>query len=169
MSTAFFFVMQIAIVAYAVLAGVFLAFSDFIMRSLALTSGHGGIEAMQVINREVFRWVFMALFLGMAAASALLAGYGAFGVAGPEGTLIALAGLIYLIGCFGVTIFVNVPMNEALAGMETSSGATRNYWLRTYVPRWTLWNSVRTIACTMSAALLLAGFHLGDQLQTRVF
>ncbi|MEO1452869.1 MAG: anthrone oxygenase family protein [Pseudomonadota bacterium] len=157
MSTAFLLLMQFAILAYALVGGVFLAFSDFIMRSLALTAGHGGVEAMQVINREVFRWVFMALFLGMAAVSVIVAGYGAFDVSGAAGTLIMMAGLVYLIGCFGVTVFCNVPMNEALAGMEMSSGTTRDYWLETYVPRWTFWNSVRTVASTVSAALLLFG------------
>jgi uncharacterized membrane protein len=62
-----------------------------------------------------------------------------------RGTLIMMAGLVYLIGCFGVTVFFNVPMNEALAGMEMSSNTTRDYWLQTYVPRWTFWNSVRTL------------------------
>jgi uncharacterized membrane protein len=167
MSTAFFFLMQFAILAYALVGGVFLAFSDFIMRSLALTGGHGGVEAMQVINREVLRWVFMTLFLGMAAVSLVIAGYGAFGVSGPAGTLIMVAGLVYLIGCFGVTVFFNVPMNEALAGMEMSSGTTRDYWLRTYVPRWTFWNTVRTVACVISAALLLFGLLWMTQSQSQ--
>ena len=167
MSTAFFFLMQFAIIAYALVGGVFLAFSDFIMRSLALTGGHGGVEAMQVINREVFRWVFMALFLGMAAVSLFVAGYGAFGTSGPAGTLIMMAGLVYLIGCFGVTVFFNVPMNEALACMEMSSGTTRDYWLQTYVPRWTFWNSVRTVASAVSAALLLFGLLWMTQSQTQ--
>jgi uncharacterized membrane protein len=165
MSIAFFFLIQFSILAYALVGGVFLAFSDFIMRSLSLTGGHGGVEAMQVINREVFRWVFMALFLGMAAVSLIVAGYGAFGISGPEGTLIMMAGLVYLIGCFGVTVFFNVPMNEALASMEMSSGTTRDYWLQTYVPRWTFWNSVRTGACTVSAALLLFGLLWASQSQ----
>ncbi|MEM6694306.1 MAG: anthrone oxygenase family protein [Pseudomonadota bacterium] len=155
MSTAFFFLIQLAVLAYAFVGGVFLAFSDFIMRSLALTSGHGGVEAMQIINREVFRWIFMALFLGMAAVSLIVIGYGAFGAPGRAGTLVIIAGLTYLIGCFGVTVFFNVPMNEALAGMEMASETTRDYWLQTYVPRWTFWNSVRTIACALSAAMLL--------------
>lgn len=166
MSTAFFFLMQFAILAYALVGGVFLAFSDFIMRSLALTGGHGGVEAMQVINREVFRWIFMALFLGMAALSVAVAAYGAFGLSGHAGTLIMTAGLVYLIGCFGVTIFFNVPMNEALAGMDMSSGTTQDYWVQTYVPRWTFWNSVRTVACVMSATLLLLGLLWMLQAQT---
>ena len=157
MSTSFFFLAQFSILAYALVGGVFLAFSDFIMRSLAITGGVGGVEAMQVINREVFRWVFMALFLGMAAVSLVIAGYGALGLSSPAGTLIMAAGLVYLIGCFAVTVFFNVPMNEALAGMDLSSDATRDYWTQTYLPRWTFWNSVRTVACAVSAALLLFG------------
>ena len=76
MSTTLFILLALfSILAYALVAGVFLAFSDFIMRSLALTGGTGGVEAMQVINREVFRWVFMTLFLGMAGVSIVVAGY----------------------------------------------------------------------------------------------
>ena len=167
MSTFIFLLIQCAILAYALVGGVFLAFSDFIMRSLALTGGHGGVEAMQVINREVFRWVFMVLFLGMAAVSVGLAGYGAFAATGPAGNLIMWAGLVYLVGCFGVTVFFNVPMNEALAGMDMSTEATRDYWLQTYVPRWTFWNSVRTVACAAAAALLLFGLLWMTQSQAQ--
>ena len=167
MSPIMFIVLQLAILSYALVGGVFLAFSDFIMRSLAHTGGHGGVEAMQVINREVFRWVFMTLFLGMAAVSVLVAAYGAFGLSGPAGTLIMLAGLVYLIGCFAVTVFFNVPMNEALAGMDMVSDSTRDYWLQTYVPRWTFWNSVRTIACAVAAAMLLLGLFWMTQAQAQ--
>ena len=67
-----------------------------------------------------------------------------------------------------VTVFFNVPMNEALAGMETASHTTRDYWMQTYVPRWTFWNSVRTLACAISAALLLIGllWMTQNQVQT---
>ena len=166
MSPVILIVIQLSILAYALVAGVFLAFSDFIMRSLALTGGGGGVEAM-VINREVFRWVFMALFLGMAAASVLIAAYAWFAVSGPAGTLIGFAALVYLIGCFGVTVVFNVPMNEALADMDLTSDATRDYWSRTYVPRWTFWNSVRTGAAALAAALMLFGLLWVTQGQPR--
>ncbi len=167
MSPFFFFLMQFAILVYALVGGVFLAFSDFIMRSLSLIGGTGGVEAMQIINREVFRWVFMALFLGMAAVSLVITGYAALALHGPSAILILLSGLVYLVGCFGVTIFLNVPMNEALAGMEMSSEATRDYWTGTYLPRWTLWNTVRTLACATSATLLLFGLLWMTQAQAQ--
>ncbi len=167
MSTTFFILMQLSILAYALVAGVFLAFSDFIMRSLAITGGVGGVEAMQVINREVFRWIFMTLFLGMAVVSIIIAGYAWVGLSGASGVLILLAALVYLFGCFGVTVAFNVPMNQALAGMELTSQATQDYWLQTYVPRWTFWNSVRTGAAALSAALLLFGLLWMTQSQSQ--
>ncbi len=157
MSPFLFTLAHVVVIAYALVGGVFLAFSDFIMRALSVTSGHGGAEAMQAINREVFRWVFMTLFLGLAAASLALVVYAALGLTGPAATLIAAAGLVYLLGCFGVTVAFNVPMNEALARMDLSQEATHAYWTGTYLPRWTFWNTVRTIACGFAAALLMLG------------
>jgi uncharacterized membrane protein len=88
-------------------------------------------------------------------------------LSGPAGTLIGLAALVYLVGCFGVTVVFNVPMNEALAEMELNTEATRDYWLQTYVPRWTFWNSVRTSAAALSAALLLFGLLWMTQIQSQ--
>jgi uncharacterized membrane protein len=161
MSTTFFILLQLSIIAYALVAGAFLAFSDYIMRSFALTGGAGGLEAMQVINRVVF----MALFLGMAGVSLLIAGYAWIGLSGPASALIGVAALVYFIGCFGVTVAFNVPMNEALAGMDSCSESTRDYWLQSYVPRWTFWNSVRTGAAALSSALLLFGLLWMTQTQ----
>ncbi|MEM1267381.1 MAG: anthrone oxygenase family protein [Pseudomonadota bacterium] len=157
MSVFMIILLQLSVLAYALVGGVFLAFSDFIMRSLARTGGTGGVEAMQAINREVFRWVFMALFLGMAAVSAFIVVYSAMNLSGGPGTLILFGALVYLVGCSAVTVVFNVPMNEALDGMEVSSEATRAYWTDTYLPRWTLWNTVRAIACTAAAAMVLFG------------
>jgi len=167
MSSFIFIALQLAIIAYALVSGVFLAFSDFIMRSLAHTGGVGGVDAMQSINREVFRWVFMTLFIGMAPLSLAIAAYGGFIVGNGPGTLFTIAGLTYFIGCFGVTVAFNVPMNETLAGMDTNSAAARDYWNGTYLPRWTFWNSVRTFASGASAFMLLFGLLWMTQNQTQ--
>lgn len=152
MSPLIFILLQSAVVAYALVGGVFLAFSDFIMRSLALS---GGAAAMQAINREVFRWIFMALFLGMAAMSVIIAALAGYSLSGPASGAIIIAALIYLFGCFAVTVFCNVPMNEALAAMDPDDQATNDFWSETYLPRWTFWNTIRTIACVVSAGLML--------------
>jgi len=157
MSPILLVLLQLTVIAIAFVGGVFLAFSDFIMRSLARTSGTGGVDAMQSINREVFRWIFMALFLGLVPVSLLIAGYGGLVVGQSAGVLLALAGVIYFVGCFGITVMCNVPMNQALADMDVSAASTQSYWTATYLPRWTFWNTVRTIACGVSSLLLLLG------------
>ncbi|MEL6642670.1 MAG: anthrone oxygenase family protein [Pseudomonadota bacterium] len=157
MSPFVFFSLQMAVIAYALVSGVFLAFSDFIMRSLAHTGGSRGVDAMQIINHEVFRWVFMTLFIGMAPVSIAIVAYGGAVVGSGPGTMLVLAGLIYLVGCFGVTVVFNVPMNEALAGMDAASTDAQAYWTQTYLPRWTFWNAVRTLASVISATFLLVG------------
>jgi uncharacterized membrane protein len=142
---------QFAVLAYAALGGVFLAFSDFIMRALARSPG--GAEAMQSINREVFRIVFMALFLGMVPLSLLLAVGAWMTAAEPVPFLVAAAS--YVIGCFAVTAAGNVPLNDRLAGMDPATPEARHWWRDVYGPRWTRLNSVRTVACFSAAWSLL--------------
>lgn len=157
MSVWFLLLIQFSIVAYALVGGVFLAFSDFIMRSLSLTSGTCGMETMQSVNRQVFRWVFMSLFLGMAPVSLVLAGIAWTHMNMPGASLLLLSGLLYLAGCLAVTIICNVPMNERLAAFKASDEDAQTYWTGTYLPRWTFWNTVRTAACILAAALQTAG------------
>ncbi len=58
--------------ATAFVGGALLAFSDFIMRSLNASSTAVATESMQMINRGVYRTIFMALFIGIVPASLLL-------------------------------------------------------------------------------------------------
>jgi len=155
MPTWIFFLCQISVIAYALVGGVFLAFSDFIMRSLTNTAAPGGIEAMQVINREVFKFVFMASFLGMAVLSFGLALYAYLYLEGSAGLYIIFASAVYLVGVFGVTVAFNVPLNNLLDGMDVHSADTREFWTRRYVPNWTFWNSIRTAASVIAAGTLL--------------
>jgi len=149
--------LQLSALAYGLLAGVFLAFSDFIMRALSKTSGAGGIEAMQHINREVFRWIFMALFLGMAPVSAGLVLLALLVLQGGAAILVGTGGATYLLACFLSTVLRNVPMNTRLEAMAGDAGETRSYWRETYLPVWTRWNSLRAGACALASGLLSTG------------
>jgi len=144
----------------AMVGGVFLAFSDFIMRSLRATSGTGGIEAMQIINREVFYWAFMVLFIGLAPLSLGLLGYATFSLSGTGAILLRLAAITYLVGVFGVTVARNVPLNTLLDGMDLAAETTQQFWTARYVPDWTFWNTVRTLGSVLTSALCLSGLIL---------
>ena len=148
------------IIAYAMVGGVFLAFSDFIMRSLRATSGTGGIEAMQIINREVFYWAFMVLFIGLAPLSLGLLWYASFSLAGTGAILLRLAAISYLVGVFGITVARNVPLNTLLEGMDLAVDTTQQFWSARYVPDWTFWNTMRTLGSILTSALCLSGLIL---------
>lgn len=138
------------------ISGVFMSFSDFVMRSLRMTDGPSGIAAMQSINRRVYRSVFIVWLLGMAPVSIGLAVYAWFQIEGPAASWFIAGGLIYLTGVFGVTILGNVPMNKRLDVMTPTSTATAAYW-EVYLTWWTLWNHVRTAAAGIAAAAFLIG------------
>ena len=137
-------------------AGVFLAFSDFIMRSLAAVSTQAGVEAMQQINRKVFGSVFLAWLLGMAPVSAGLAGYAWLWIDGPAAGWFIGGGVIFVLGVLGVTMLGNVPMNNRLDTMAPAGAETAEYW-SIYATFWTQWNHVRTAASIASAAAFMIG------------
>ena len=149
-------VLEISIIASAVVSGVFLTFSDFVMRSLDKADRAAGIQVMQVINREVFHWVFMTLLLELSALSPLLAGFAYFNLAGPGALLVEAGGMIYFIGVFVVSLIFNIPMNNRLARLSHTSAEAAEYWSNTYFPKWTYWNYVRAIsACAAAICFLL--------------
>jgi len=157
--TWFYILCQISVFASGVVAGVFLTFSDFVMRSLGKTATAGGIEVMQIINREVFRTVFMVLLLGMSAISVFLIGYAYLNLSGSASTLIIAGGGLYFVGVFMVSLVFNVPMNQRLDGMDYNSEQASTYWSRVYLPRWTFWNYIRATTAAASAICLLAALQ----------
>lgn len=140
----------------ALVAGVFQAFSDFVMRGLIRAESAAGIETMQHINRTVMRSLFLFTFLALAPLSLCFACYAWFELDGHGRWLILFAAGTYLTMVFCITIFGNVPMNERLAGLAHTSGEAEQYW-HTYGRIWTLFNNVRTIgSCIASGSFLLA-------------
>lgn len=133
------------------IAGVFFAFSSFVMKALDRIAPAHGMPAMQSINIVVLNPLFLDVFLGTAAACLFL---GIFSLARWQspGAVYLLAGsALYLFGTFGVTIAFNVPRNNALAGVDASKPEAGHAW-RSYVVSWTRWNHVRTIAALAATA-----------------
>ena len=151
-----------ATLATGLVAGVFLTFSDFVMRGLGRAQPGAGIEAMQWINREVYRSLFMVLLIGMSFVSLGLAVLGAVLIGGTVAYWLAAAGALYVLGVMAVTGRRNVPMNEHLDHVEHWSAHAHAYW-ETYKRDWTRWNHLRwttalaASVCYLGAAYALAG------------
>ncbi len=133
------------------IAGVFFAFSSFVMKALARLPAGAGIAAMQSINIVVLRSWFMAAFLGTAAVCVLASIYALLRLHKPGAIYLLVGSVLYLVGSFLVTIVFNVPRNEALAKLAPTDPNGARRWSG-YVASWTAWNHVRTLAALAAAA-----------------
>ena len=66
------------------------------------------------------------------------------------------AGVVYVVGCVGVTMAFNVPRNNRLARVAAGSAEAEQVWKR-YLVEWTAWNTVRTVASLAATAALIGG------------
>jgi len=93
------------------------------------------------------------VFIGTAAACALLVAAALLAWQEPGAILLLVGALLYFLGTFLVTMFFNVPLNDALAAVAPDSSAGASLWTG-YLSTWTNWNHVRTIAALAASALL---------------
>jgi uncharacterized membrane protein len=137
-------------------AGVFFAFSTFVMPALARLPPAQGIAAMQSINVTAITPLFMVALFGTAAACVLL-GVRSWPARHEPGTLYLLCGcFLYLVGTILVTIVFNVPRNNALARVSPRETDGGRVWAE-YLTVWTAWNHVRAVAALAAAASITLG------------
>ncbi|MFJ3668557.1 DUF1772 domain-containing protein [Streptomyces sp. NPDC090106] len=153
----YFVLVVLGVLGTGLVAGVFCAFSTFVMPGLAALPPAQGVAAMRAVNVAALRPAFMLVFLGSAVLCAVLAVV-TF-VLWPEGNTVELllGSALYLFGSFGVTMVANVPRNDALMKLEPGTSEAAAYW-PAYVREWTVWNHVRMIAsaaATVSYVLAL--------------
>jgi uncharacterized membrane protein len=144
----------IALLGSALIGGIFFAFSSFVMKALARVPSAEGIAAMQSINVVVLNPSFLGAFMGTAVISLLVAVLAVIGWETPSAPWLVVGALLYLVGTFLLTGLGNVPLNDRLASVQADDPAAIKIWEQ-YLDRWTLLNSVRTVAA-MCAALMFA-------------
>jgi uncharacterized membrane protein len=143
----------VAALGAALVAGVFFAFSTFVMAGLDRSGPDHASPAMRGINVAAVRPPLMLLLFGtlvleLTAAIALLVSLG--------WSLASWLGVVgfatYAVGVVVVTASGNVPLNNRLAAPD--AGTREDAW-RAYAGPWTRLNHVRTLAAAASSALLL--------------
>lgn len=146
-------VILLAALGCGLIAGVFFAFSSFVMGALARLPAPQGIAAMQSINIVVINPIFLGVLFGTGALCiglmiAALARWPA-----PGSAWLAAGSALYLVGTILVTMLCNVPRNNALASLDPAAADAARHW-GAYVTGWTGWNHVRTAASGLAAGLL---------------
>jgi uncharacterized membrane protein len=123
--SALFILTFLAALGAGVVGGVFLAFSDFVMKSLGRIAPEAGVAAMLSVMLAAFafaQWQW------------------------PSSVPLLAGALLYVLGTFVVTLVCNVPRNNALARDGGKVWAD-------YLVTWTRWNHVRSAASIAAAVL----------------
>ena len=154
MSSTIFILTLAVVLGSGIVAGIFYAFSSFIMGALGRLPPHEGIAAMQSINIVVINPVFFLAFFGTALLSLILGGYAVMNWGAAGAGLLFFGALFYLAGCILVTVIFNVPLNNRLAKVESASPQGAEVWQH-YLVAWTRWNTVRTVAPSISLVLFV--------------
>ncbi|MEQ9397337.1 anthrone oxygenase family protein [Haliea sp.] len=146
--------LMLATIGSGLMAGLFCSFSNFIMKALSEIPPSKGIAAMQSINLVIVRPVFLLVFFGtgVLCVAAVLVGWQDLGVGAR--TLGIIGGAVYVLGCLGVTVVCNVPLNNRLAVVNSDSEEGERMW-EIYLAQWVRWNHARSLATLSSTSLLV--------------
>lgn len=132
-------------------AGVFFAFSSFVMKALDRLPAPQSIAAMQSMNVMAVTPIFMTVFLGTAVSCVLLVVLSWRGA----GSIFVVAGaILYLAGAFLLTVVFHVPRNNSLARVDPAAAGAAAIWEK-YSTDWTAWNHVRAAASLAAAGSLV--------------
>ena len=143
----------------ALIAGVFFAFSSFVMAALARLPAPQGMAAMQSVIVTVINPAFLGTFLGTGAICLALLVIALKDRGNPRAGYLLAGGLLYLLGTVVVTLAFNVPRNLALAAVDPSAPESALLWAR-FVSSWTAWNHVRAAAALGAAALFILALRV---------
>ncbi|WP_299447761.1 DUF1772 domain-containing protein [uncultured Phycicoccus sp.] len=141
----------VASVATALNAGVFFAFSTFVMRAVDDLGPAGSVRAMQEINRRAPTPAFMTLLFG-STLLALGSGVVALVGAGP-GRWWAVAGAVAAVAALLVTIAVNIPLNQRLDRADPGGPDSADRW-REFAAPWLRANHARGVLGVLASLLL---------------
>jgi uncharacterized membrane protein len=146
----------VSAVGCALAAGVFYAFSTFVMPALAALPPAQGVAAMQSINVAAVRPGLMLELFGTAAVSVATGAVSLANWHPASGPFVLTGAGLYLAGAIGITAGYHVPRNLALAELDPRGPGTADRWTR-YIAEWSAWNHIRTITPLLAAAAFLIG------------
>ncbi len=139
----------------ALIAGLFYSWSCSVMLGFARLKDKEFVSVMQQTNRAIQNPLFFISFLG----APILLPVSTFLSSGtsPRFALLLAATVIYLTGTFGVTVFGNVPLNNALDRFDLESATDEEISRRraNFERRWNNLNTIRTVTSTLALILII--------------
>jgi uncharacterized membrane protein len=150
----------ISVTLAGLVAGLFFAYACSVNLGLARLTDAEYLKAMQSINRAILNSWFFTAFLGALILLPLATGL----VYKHEGATLLfyyllVAALVYILAVFGVTIFGNVPLNEAVDKFDIASATAEELKRQREIfeTPWNRLNLIRTLASVISFVLVALG------------
>ena len=150
-------ILILATTSTALIAGFFYAYFCSVNAGLGQLTDNEYLAAMQSINRAVLNPVFFFSFMGTLFLLPLCSWLQYKAGASESFLLLLVAAFVYTIGVFGVTIFGNIPLNEALDKFNLSSASVEeiaNQRAKFEMP-WNKLHNIRTLASLVSLVLVI--------------
>ena len=143
--------------AVALIAGLFYAYSCSVNIGLGKLNDTEYLKAMQSINRAILNPLFFSSFIGALLLLPVCTYLHYDGIINRRFLLLFSATFIYTLGTFGVTLFGNVPLNDALDKFNISTATIAEILLQrtNFEKAWNNFNTVRTIASVLSLVLVI--------------
>ncbi|GAA2454164.1 DUF1772 domain-containing protein [Actinomadura vinacea] len=157
-----------SVITTGLIAGLFFGWVCSVMPGLGRGSDRAFVETMQHVNRAIINGWFMLPFVGSIPLIALVAVLAWRGQGRPALPWI-IAGLVFYIVAFLVTMLANVPLNDELDRAGDPARIADLAAVRERFERpWVTWNIVRTLAHTAAFgclvwALVVYGAHRDQQ------
>ena len=148
----------IATIGAGIAAGVFFAFSTFVMAGLRKLPPAQGLAAMQQINIAAPTPPFMIVLFGTALISVVL-GVGALRHLDSPGAMLRLVGAAAYLLAIVLTAAYHVPHNDALAKLDPRAAGSAHAWL-VYARDWTALNHLRTLGSAAGTALFALSLRI---------
>lgn len=148
-------------------AGIFFVFSIAINPAFRQLSDLQYIQAMKAINRVIEKPAFFFVFMGAPIFTSIT---GFMQQNKETSILLFISFFVYLIGVFGITVFINVPLNNTLGKFVISSASPSelSQARASYAEPWNFWHNMRTIAAVVAFIIsIMAGLSMNTSQQSK--
>ncbi len=147
----------ICVLLTGLVAGLFYGYQCSVINGLGALKDREYLSAFQNIDRAIQNPVFFTSFLGCVVLLPLSTYISYRTAMAPLMPYLLMATITYMIGTFGVTIFFNVPLNNALGAfdMQSATDSQAQAMRVGFEAAWNKWHLVRTLAAIASFITLI--------------
>jgi uncharacterized membrane protein len=152
-------VLIVAALLCSLVAGLLFAFGAVVMPGIRSLDDGAFIRAFQVIDGVIqnSQPLFVFVWVGSVLSLVTAAGLGAWKLEGADRLLLIIAALVYVLGVQVPTVTVNVPLNNTLQKLDSSTmnETARKHARDDFELRWNRWNVFRAACASLVTILLL--------------